>query len=76
VRQTEALIQQLRGEKPTHTPKPPPSPEVVAIEERLRAHLGTKVSLNKRKNGGTLVIHFYSDEELNSLLDTFLLDEE
>lgn len=76
VRQTEALIQQLRGEKPTHTPKPPPPPEVVAIEERLRAHLGTKVSLNKRKNGGTLVIHFYSDEELNSLLDTFLLDEE
>lgn len=76
VRQTESLIQQLRGEKSKNTPKSSSSPEVLALEERLRARLGTKVSLNRREKGGTLVIHFYSDEELNSLLDTFLLDEE
>lgn len=76
VRQTESLIQQLRGERSEAPPKPARTPEVQALEERLRAHLGTKVSLNRRKKGGTLVIHFYSDEELNALLDTILLDEE
>jgi ParB family chromosome partitioning protein len=29
--------------------------------------LGTKVSLFRSKKGGTLVIHFYSEEELDSI---------
>ncbi|MCH8066586.1 MAG: hypothetical protein IIC90_12305, partial [Chloroflexi bacterium] len=44
-------------------------PEIAALEERLRATVGTKVDLRRRKNGrGRLVLHFYSDEELEGLL--------
>jgi ParB family chromosome partitioning protein len=72
VRQTEELVRRLSGHKPQPKEKPAPPPEVTALEERLRASLGTRVSLNRRRTGGTLVIHFYSDEELNSLVDQIL----
>ena len=49
--------------------RPATDPEIAALEERLRATVGTKVDLRRRKNGqGRLVLHFYSDEELESLL--------
>jgi len=72
VRQTEELVRSLSGQKPTPHPRPPSPPEVVALEERLRSYLGTKVNLNRRRKGGTLVIHFYSDEELTALVETIL----
>jgi ParB family chromosome partitioning protein len=34
----------------------------------LRQALGTKVTLHHGKKGGTLIIHYYSDEELNSII--------
>jgi len=75
VRQTEELVRALGGEKPTFTPRSKPSPDVVALEERLRGSLGTKVSLKAgRKGNGSLTLYFYSDEELNALLAR-LLDE-
>lgn len=74
VRQTEDLVRRLSGLKPEQPLKPAPSPEITALEERLRQRLGTKVSLNPRKKGGTLVIHYYSDEELNALLEELLGD--
>jgi hypothetical protein len=30
--------------------------------------LGTKVTLNNSKRGGTLVIHYYSQEELEAII--------
>lgn len=74
VRQTEELVKRYTGEKTPAQVKPAPAPEVVALEERLRTSLGTRVTLNRRQNrqGGTLVIHFYSDEELNSLVEQIL----
>lgn len=72
VRQTEELVQRLSGQKPIPLPRPAPPPEITALEERLRASLGTKVSLNRRRKGGTLVIHFYSDEELTNLIEQIL----
>ncbi len=72
VRQTEELVRKLSGQKLTAEPKPAPLPEVTALEQRLRDRLGTKVALNRRKKGGTLVIHFYSDEELNALIEQIL----
>lgn len=75
VRQTEALVKKLQGERPKPRPAAQPSPLVEALEERLRNHLGTKVTLNHRKRGGTLVIHYYSAEELDSLIDRILSQE-
>jgi len=72
VRQTENLVKKLSGEKPPSKPKAPPSPEAQALESRLRNFFGTKVNLNESKNGGNLVIYYYSDEELNEILDKIL----
>jgi ParB family chromosome partitioning protein len=68
VRRTEELVRKLLGERPATTTKPAPKPDVTYLEERLRQRLGTRVNLNPRKKGGTLVIHYYSDEELDSLV--------
>jgi ParB family chromosome partitioning protein len=72
VRQTEELVRRLGGEKPPQKPKPQPAPEIKEIEERLRSSLGTKVNLKHGKKGGTITIHYYSDEELDGLLQRFL----
>jgi ParB family chromosome partitioning protein len=73
VRQTEEYVRRLRGEKTQTKLKPAPLPDIVALEERLQSALGTRVNLRHGKEGrGTLTLHFYSDEELNSLLDKLL----
>jgi len=75
VRQAEDLVRRLSGEKPAPAPKTEASPEARAVEERLRARLGTKVTLQHGRKGGSITIHYYSDEELDSLLGFFLGDE-
>jgi ParB family chromosome partitioning protein len=72
VRQTEELVKKYGGEKPAVKPKPERPVEFKEIEERLRAHLGTRVTVNHGKKGGSLVIYYYSNEELNSVLDSIL----
>ncbi len=72
VRQTEGLVKKLGGAKPLSKKKTAPSPDVNEMERRLRASLGTKVSLRHGKKGGTVTIHYYSDEELDALLGKLL----
>jgi len=72
VRQTEELVRKLGGQKPRIKFKTTPNPEIVAIEEKLRNQLGTKVRLLPRNKGGTIIIHYYSDEDLDSLLKAIL----
>lgn len=74
VRQTEALVKKMSGERPTTAPKPEPAPEIRELESKLRNHFGTKVNLNNGKKGGSLVIYYYSDEELNTILDKILAE--
>ncbi len=68
VRQTEDLVRHWLGRQQE---EPPParevSPQMRAIESSFREALGTKVSLNRGKEGGRIVIYFYSDEELDAL---------
>jgi ParB family chromosome partitioning protein len=45
---------------------------VAELEERLRASLGTKVTMRSGRKGGTVTIHYYSDEELNALMGRLL----
>jgi ParB family chromosome partitioning protein len=73
VRQTEALVRRLSGERPALAEKPAPPPEVADLERRLEDSLGTRVDLKRGSRGrGTVVIHFYSDEELDALLERLL----
>jgi ParB family transcriptional regulator, chromosome partitioning protein len=43
--------------------------ELEALEEQLRGSLGTRVDLSRGRKGGRLVIHFYSDEELETIIE-------
>ena len=72
VRQTEGLVKKLGGAKPSSKKKTGPSPDVTDIEQRLRASFRTKVALRHGKSGGTVTIHYYSDEELDALLGKLL----
>lgn len=74
VRQAEALANKYKGEKPAKKKPKPKSPELASLEEQLRNNLGTKVLLTRGKKGGTISIHYYSDEELNALVDRLLND--
>ena len=67
VRQTEELVRQLAGHRPSRPARPARSAETDALAARLRESLGTKVSLRRGRHGGTIIIHFYSDEELNAI---------
>jgi ParB family chromosome partitioning protein len=69
VRQTEELVRRLLGEKPSRKAKPAAVPEITELEERLRTSLGTKVSLKAGRKGGMLTIHYYSNEELEALME-------
>ena len=74
VRQTEQLVRKLKGVKPASKPKATPTPEILELQGRLRDSLGTKVSLSHGPKGGKIVIHYYSDEELNGLADRLIRD--
>lgn len=74
VRQTEELTRKYSGERPHHPAPAEPLPEIRSLEERLRQHLGTRVTLQHGKKGGKVIIHYYSNEELNNLLDQLLRD--
>jgi ParB family chromosome partitioning protein len=70
------LVRLLSGERPPAKSKTATLPEVTALEERLQTSLGTRVNLNRRGKGGRLIIHFYSDEELDALVDRILGSEQ
>lgn len=72
VRQTEELVRMLGGTRPAKQAKKEHPPEIREIEERLRGRLGTRVNLHHSKKGGSLVIFYYSDEELDSLVSQIL----
>jgi len=69
VRQTEELVRKLSGQRRPRKKEASRSPEETAVEEDLRQALGTKVSLRRGRRGGTITLHFYSDEELEALIE-------
>ena len=72
VRQTEELVRRLLGQQETRPAKPTRQAESDALATRLREALGTKVALKRGRKGGTIIIHFYSDEELNAIAEAIL----
>lgn len=75
VRQTEALVSKLVGKVSRPSTKATRSPEVEDLENRLRQFFHTKVNLTKGPRGGTISIAFYSDEELNAILDSLGIND-
>jgi len=77
VRQTEELVRRMhqaanKGNEKKTLPGLPPAYK--RIEDKLASHFATKVKLDRSKNGkGNIQIEFYSDEELESILEKISL---
>ncbi|MBM3901243.1 MAG: ParB/RepB/Spo0J family partition protein [Verrucomicrobia bacterium] len=74
VRETERIVAEATGvvADPKTTPdkkQPVRDPLVGSIEEKLRERLGTQVHLRHRDGKGALEIRYFSDAELNRILD-------
>jgi ParB family chromosome partitioning protein len=46
-----------------------PDPKLVAIESELRDRLGTQVRVQKQGQGGKIMIEFFSEEELQDIME-------
>ena len=77
VRETEQLVEQLKGESKvrsrvlTATVK---SAHVVAIEERLQQKLGTHVNIHHGKKKGRIEIEYYGNDDLARVLGILGID--
>ncbi|MBP6469145.1 MAG: ParB/RepB/Spo0J family partition protein [Chloroflexi bacterium] len=77
VRQTEQHVKNLLAEeKPAPKPKKKLPPELADLQTQFEHSLGTRVTINKKRKGGQVVIHYYSDEELQSIYETIVGEEE
>jgi ParB family chromosome partitioning protein len=71
VRQTEKLIEASLVAKKRGTKELRRTPWS-DVEERLQKRLGTKVTIQKGRRGGKIVIHYFSPPELEGILETLL----
>ncbi|PUZ25279.1 chromosome partitioning protein ParB [Chitinophaga parva] len=72
VRATEELVRKVNHIDKGHVKKPVKNlaPAYQKIEDNLASHFATKVKLERGKNGkGNIQIEFYSDEELDAILE-------
>lgn len=74
VREVERLMKAVSGKDKKKQEKPELKNAFIYqdLEEKMKAMLGTKVSINhKANNHGKIVIDYYSNEELERLMDLF-----
>lgn len=67
VREAEAIA--LRMKNPAKEKKTKVIHELKSVEEKLRKSLGTKVSIAAKAKGGKIVIEYYSNDELDRILE-------
>jgi ParB family chromosome partitioning protein len=76
VRQTEAVVQKMKaGQKPRPRRAAPLPAELAVLESQFRDSLGTRVSIHKGEKGGRIVIHYYSDEELQAIYEAIVKND-
>jgi ParB family chromosome partitioning protein len=67
VREAESAVKKVKVR--SHERIIAKDPDLADKEEQLRNALNTKVSINKKGDGGTVTIDFYSTEELNGIIN-------
>lgn len=67
VRQVEAKVRELTVRKTLDAAAP--DPKLIAIESELRGKLGTQVKIQRQGTGGRITIEFFSEEELNDIVN-------
>jgi ParB family transcriptional regulator, chromosome partitioning protein len=78
VRQVEQMVKKIGVEKPASQPKTAASvklpPAYKRIEDNMASHFSTRVKLDRKKTGkGNVVIEFYSDEDLERIMEKMQL---
>lgn len=76
VRQLEALIKQYNENVSRETKKVKKDIFVQATESQLREYFGTNVQIKKNKNKGKIEIEFYSEEDLERILEILNIEYE
>ncbi len=76
VRQTEELVRSFdkKNEQKKSKKKEDKSPFINTIEKRLRSNLSTKVNIKQKGDGGEIRIEYYSNDDLDRLLQ--IIDED
>jgi len=75
VRQTEALVKELGAPRTRRVSKKDVPEEIQEMEDQLRRYLGTRIKLRYGKDGGSLTIYYFSDEELNDMIAKILKEQ-
>lgn len=70
VRELERLVYSEKPSRKSNPPKERPA-QIVSIEESLKRKLATRVTLIQKRKGGKITIEYYSNDELNRLLEFF-----
>jgi ParB family chromosome partitioning protein len=79
VRQIEQLVKNMADGDKSSTPSTASAaaklpPAYKRIEDNMASHFSTKVKLDRKKNGkGTIVLEFYSDEDLERIMEKMQL---
>ena len=71
VRQTEKLIKKINEKRPVSEKRDKKDIYIKEIEDKLKNILSTKVSINKTRKKGKIEIEYYSEDDLQRILDIF-----
>lgn len=74
VREVEKLVKKLLSDKPADKKKSSDDKEGLIyreIEDKIRNVIGSKVSIHKKNNKGIIEIEFYSNDELERIIELF-----
>ncbi len=69
VRKTEILVAASQEGRASIRKLPAKTPDILAVEEDLQRQFGTAVNILRKGHRGTIEIEFYSDDDLERLLD-------
>ena len=78
VRQVEEMVRRLNAGRPQARKRKSAgavSANTRSLEDKMRRALGTKVNLYRTRRGGKVVIHFYSEDELDAIFRRIIQDE-
>lgn len=72
VRETEDLVRTINHPRKSKSPDEDPTQFIYqTYEDRMEKILGTKVTIKRKKKGGRIQLEYYSNDELERILDLF-----
>lgn len=74
VRKIENIISRLARQSTTPQVKPGRDAHLASIEDRLRKSFGVRVQILGRKRGGSIIIDYASNDDLNRVLSKIQMD--